>query len=134
MQHRSDGKFWLANDKEVWLLDAIGQLKKIAGFSTTVGGGMDGVGDAARFELISSIRVLPDNRLLVVDQGAHAIRLLGDDGKVSTLVGTLNTRGTSFGALPALLDAPVDVFAIGADVNITTQTSRNLLLANGVLK
>ena len=52
---------------------------------------------------------------------------------MSTIVGTLNTKGTSFGALPAALDTPIDAFAVGKDVYITTQTSRNLLLANGAL-
>ena len=132
VQHRSDGKFWLSNGKEIWLLDAAGQLQRIAGLSTS-GAGADGAGANASFALISSIRVLPDNRLLVVDQNAHAIRLLGDDGKVSTIIGTLNTKGTSFGALPAALDTPVDAFAVGKDVYITTQTSRNLLRANGAL-
>ncbi len=132
VQHRSDGKFWLSNGKELWLLDTAGQLKRVAGLSIS-GGGVDGTGDGASFALISSIRVLPDNRLLVVDQGAHAIRLLGDDGKVTTLVGKLNTQGASVGALPTTLDTPVDAFAVGEDIYITTQTSRNLLLANGVL-
>ena len=94
---------------------------------------MDGVGDTASFALISSMRVLPDNRLLVVDLGAHAVRLLGDDGKVTTVVGKLNASGTIFGALPAGLNAPVDAFAVGKDVYITTQTSRNLLLAKSAL-
>ncbi len=132
VQHRSDGKFWLSNGKELWLLETAGQLKRVAGLSIS-GGGVDGVGDGASFARISSIRVLPDNRLLVVDQGAHAIRLLGDDGKVTTLVGKLNTQGASVGTLPTTLDTPVDAFAVGKDVYITTQTSRNLLLANGVL-
>ncbi len=132
VQHRSDGKFWLSNGKELWLLDTAGQLKRVAGLSIS-GGGVDGVGDGASFARISSIRVLPDNRLLVVDQGAHAIRLLSDDGKVATLVGKLNTQGATVGTLPTTLDTPVDAFAVGKDVYITTQTSRNLLLANGVL-
>ena len=132
VQHRSDGKFWLSNGKEIWLLDAVGQLKRIAGLSIS-GGGVDGVGDAASFALISSMRVLPDNRLLVIDRDAHAVRLLGDDGKVTTVVGQLNTPLTSFGPLPAGLNAPVDAFAVGKDVYITTQTSRNLLLAKSAL-
>ena len=132
VQHRSDGKFWLSNGKELWLLDTAGQLKRVAGLSIS-GGGVDGVGDGASFARVSSIRVLPDNRLLVVDQGAHAVRLLGDDGKVTTLVGKLNTQGASVGTLPTTLDTPVDAFAVGKDIYITTQTSRNLLLANGVL-
>ena len=132
VQHRGDGKFWLSNGKEIWLLDAVGQLKRIAGLSTS-GGGVDGVGDTASFGLISSMRVLPDNRLLVVDRGAHAVRLLSDDGKVTTIVGKLNTPATIIGALPAGLDSPVDAFAVGKDVYITTQTSRNLLRASGVL-
>ena len=132
VQHRSDGKFWLSNGKEIWLLDAAGQLKRIAGLSIS-GGGVDGVGDTASFALISSMRVLPDNRLLVVDMGAHAVRLLADDGKVTTFVGKLNTPGTIFGPLPAGLNAPVDAFAVGKDVYITTQTSRNLLLAKSAL-
>lgn len=132
VQHRSDGKFWLSNGKELWILDTIGQSKRVAGLSSS-GGGVDGVGAAASFALISSIRVLPDNRLLIVDQGAHAIRLLTDDGKVVTIVGKLNVQGQVTGPLPASLDSPLDAYAVGRDVYISTKTSRNLLLASKVL-
>ena len=132
VQHRSDGKFWLCNGKELWILDNVGQLKRVAGLSSSVVG-VDGVGDAASFAMISSIRVLSDNRLLVVDQGAHAIRLVTDDGKVSTIVGSLNQAGQTMGSLPAKLDTPIDAYMIGRDIYIITNTSRRVLRANNPL-
>ena len=83
--------------------------------------------------MISSIRVLSDNRLLVVDQGAHAIRLVTDDGKVSTIVGSLNQAGQTMGSLPAKLDTPIDAYMIGRDIYIITNTSRRVLRANNPL-
>jgi len=133
IQRRSDGKFWLSNGKELWLLDDAGQLRRIAGVSTS-GSGIDGIGNAVSFALISSLRVLPDNRLLVVDQAAHAVRLASDDGKVATIVGQLNQSVNAFGSLPGGLDTPLDAYAIGKNVYISTQTSRNLLLASEVLQ
>lgn len=129
VQHRNDGKFWLSNGKEIWLLDGEGQLSRVAGLTTSGGSGIDGIGDAASFALISSIRVLPDNRLLVVDQGAHAIRLVTDDSNVVTIIGRLNQPGQVIGPLPAGLDSPLDAYAVGGDIYISTQTSRNVLLA-----
>ena len=79
------------------------------------------------------IRVLPDDRLLVVDQGAHAVRLASDDGKVATLVGQLNQSGQVLGALPARLESPVDVWPVGRDLVITTMTSHRLLRASNAL-
>ena len=133
IQRRSDGKFWLSNGKELWLLDEVGQLRRIAGVSTS-GGGLDGSGDAASFALISSLRVLPDKRLLVVDQAAHAVRLASDDGKVTTIVGRLNQPGNVTGSLPGGLDTPLDAYAIGKNVYIATQSSRKLLVASEVLQ
>lgn len=132
VQHRSDGKFWLCNGKELWILDNVGQTQRVAGLSSSVVGA-DGVGDAASFAMISSIRVLSDNRLLVVDQGAHAIRLVTDEGKVSTIVGSLNQAGQMTGSLPAKLDTPIDAYVIGRDIYITTNTSRRVLRANNLL-
>ena len=132
-RRRSDGKFWLSNGKELWILDYTGQLRRIAGLSTSCGG-IDGIGNAVSFALISSLRVLPDNRLLVVDQAAHAVRLASDDGKVATIVGQLNQSVNAFGSLPGGLDTPLDAYAIGKNVYISTQTSRNLLLASEVLQ
>ena len=77
--------------------------------------------------------MLPDDRLLVVDQGAHAVRLASDDGRVVTLVGQLNQAGQILGALPARLESPVDVWPVGRDLLITTTTSRRLLRASGAL-
>jgi hypothetical protein len=114
------------------LLDSQGQLRRIAGLATS-GGGVDGSGSAASFGSIASIRVLPDNRLLVVDQGAHAVRLASDDGRVLTLVGQLNQAGQDLGALPARLASPVDVWPIGRDLYITTTGSRRLLKASSAL-
>ena len=132
IQRRGDGGYWLSNGKELWLLDAGGQLRRIAGLATA-GGGADGSGTAASFGLIASVRVLPDNRLLVVDQGAHAVRLASDDGRVVTLVGQLNQAGQILGALPARLESPVDVWPIGRDLYITTTSSRRLLRASNAL-
>jgi hypothetical protein len=133
IQRRSDGKFWLSNGKELWILDDTGQLRRIAGLSTS-GRGIDGIGNAVSFALIGSLRVLPDNRLLVVDQAAHAVRLASDDGKVATIVGQLNQSGNAFGSLPGGLDTPLDAYAIGKNVYISTQASRKLLLASEVLQ
>lgn len=132
IQRRGDGGYWLSNGKELWLLDAGGQLRRVAGLATA-GGGLDASGTAARFGLIASVRVLPDNRLLVVDQGAHAVRLASDDGRVVTLVGQLNQAGQALGALPARLESPVDVWPIGRDLDITTLSSRRLLRAGSAL-
>ncbi len=133
VQHRSNGEFWLCNGKELWILDTNGRLRRVAGLSSTGSGAVDGVGGAASFAVISSIRVLPDNRLLVVDQGAHAIRLVNDAGKVVTIVGRLNQPGRLTGPLPGGLDNPVDVFSVASDLYITTQTSRQLLRASNAL-
>ena len=132
VQRRPDGGYWLSNGKELWLLDSQGQLRRIAGLATS-GGGVDGSGSAASFGSIASIRGLPDNRLLVVDQGAHAVRLASDDGRVLTLVGQLNQAGQDLGALPARLASPVDVWPIGRDLYITTTGSRRLLKASSAL-
>jgi hypothetical protein len=133
VQVRSDGRLWLANGKEVWVLDGEGRLRRVAGLSTAGAVGVDAMGDAASFALISSIRVLPDNRLLIVDQGAHAVRLLTDDGRVVTLVGRLNLPGRATGPLPGVLDRPLDAFPVGKDIYISTQASRNLLRASNAL-
>jgi hypothetical protein len=133
VQRRSDGRYWLSNGKEIWLLEAPGQLRRVAGSSASGPVGVDGAGDAARFALIASIRVLPDDRLLIVDQAAHAVRILGDDGKVDTLVGRLNQPGKMTGPLPAALDNPVDAFPVGRDLYIATTTSRNLQRAGNAL-
>ena len=73
------------------------------------------------------------NLQLVVDQGAHAVRLASDDGRVLTLVGQLNQAGQDLGALPARLASPVDVWPIGRDLYITTTGSRRLLKASSAL-
>ena len=131
IQHRGDGTFWLSNGKEVWLLDAAGKIQRIAGLASSVLAA-DGVGNASSFGLISNIRLLKDKRLMVVDQGAHAVRVVSEGGKVETLIGKLNQAGQLNGPLPALLESPSDAYVIGRDVYISTLRSRQLLRANFV--
>ena len=92
----------------------------------------DGVGNASSFGLISNIRLLKDKRLMVVDQGAHAVRVVSEGGKVETLIGKLNQAGQLNGPLPALLESPSDAYVIGRDVYISTLRSRQLLRVNFV--
>ena len=129
IQHRGDGTFWLSNGKEVWLLDAAGKIQIIAGFASSVLA-KDGVGSGSSFGLISNIRLLKDKRLMVIDQGAHAIRVMSEGGKVETLVGKLNQAGQSFAQLPGLLASPSDAYVIGRDLYISTLRSRQLLRAS----
>ena len=133
VQKRSDGGYWLANAKEVWQLDATGATRRIAGLRTTGAAGIDGTGDAVSFAFITQIRVLPDDRLLVVDRDAHAVRLVDTQGRTSTLVGRLNQAGLIPGPLPAGLSAPIDVVVNGKDLLISSDKLRNWILAKGAL-
>ena len=85
------------------------------------------------FAFITQIRVLPDDRLLVVDRDAHAVRLVDTQGRTSTLVGRLNQAGLIPGPLPAGLSAPIDVVVNGKDLLISSDKLRNLILAKGAL-
>ena len=131
IQHRGDGSFWLSNGKEIWFLDTTGKIQRIAGLASTVLA-TDGIGSTSSFGLISNIRLLTDKRLMVIDQGAHAIRVVSTDGKVETLVGKLNQPGSYTGPLPALLESPSDAFVVGRDVYISSMRSRQLLRASSV--
>lgn len=133
VQRRGDGGFWLSNRKEVWLISNAGKLQRIAGTLNSGDSATDGKGNNASFSSIENIRVLPDNRLIVIDKGAHAIRMLTDAGVVTTVVGKLNQKNLALGPLPAGLDTPVDAYPSGHDLFITTASSRNLLQAKGAL-
>ena len=133
VQKRGDGGYWLVNAKEVWLLDADGNTRRVAGSRTTGATGVDGTGDAVSFAFISAARVLPDDRLLVADRDAHAIRIVDAQGRVSTLVGRLNQPGLITGPLPAGLSAPVDVLPSGKDLLITSDKLLNLIRVTNVL-
>ena len=131
IQHRGDGTFWLSNGKEIWILDAFGNIRRIAGLSNAVVA-KDGVGDSSSFGFISGIRLLPDKRLMVIDHGAHAIRFVSESGKVETKIGKLNQPGQSVGPLPALLENPIDAFVMGRNIYISTMKSRRLIYASFV--
>jgi hypothetical protein len=133
VQRRRDGGFWLANAMEVWLLDATGVTRRVAGRVTTGSTGIDGTGDAASFAYINRIRVLPDDRLLVVDRDAHAVRLVDQQGQVSTLVGRLNQAGLITGPLPAGLSEPLDLIVNGKELLISTSKSPYLISVKGAI-
>ena len=82
---------------------------------------------------ISSLRVLADDRLLVVRE--HAIRLVTDDGAVRSVVKTLNTPAASTASLPQPLPAQFQTVvheqAIGRDVYESTVESQRLLKGGG---
>jgi hypothetical protein len=129
----SAGDMWLGSGSALWLLPATtGPLRKVAG--GTGGTAVDGVGLAARFSKIERIRVLPDGRLLITDESAHAVRLMDASFKVSTIIGTLDEYGEPTGRLPGKLYYPVDAWSVGGrDVFVAVKNDPRLTLATRVL-
>ncbi|MFZ2309139.1 MAG: hypothetical protein WAW73_11875 [Rhodoferax sp.] len=129
LQARSDGGFWYAAPTGVARIDKSGNSTEVAGcakFSKMCpisSGTVDGQGSSANFWSITRIRVLPDNRLLVLDK--NAVRLVDDAGNVRTLftLATTGLPGSNF----------VDMIPRGRDVYLTLDDQPRLALARNVL-
>ncbi|WP_374503205.1 hypothetical protein [Zoogloea sp.] len=120
----------LINSSSVLKIDTAGHASTLAG-STTVGaiGAVDGPANWARFRYAEGIAVDSVGNVYVSDVFNEAIRKIGPDGSVSTVIGALpeNVPDTSVsgfnyviggtvatGALPGRLRLP-DALAIGPD-------------------
>jgi sugar lactone lactonase YvrE len=74
----------------------------------------DGDAASAAFRTPSGLALLPDGRLVVADTGNNAIRIVGQDGRVTTLAGD-GTAGSSDGnGRAARFNGPIGV-AVGPD-------------------
>lgn len=86
----------------------------IAGATETVDGGLrglsgcvDGVGPAARLDKPIRLAKLDERTIVFADINNHAVRTLGIDGTVKTLVGGPDKKGHADGpAAAAMLDSP----------------------------
>lgn len=88
------------------LVIATGEVSTFAGAAGSFGA-IDGVGDAARFDLPMGIVYDGAGNLYVADSGNGAIRRIEIATRaVSTWVGVLGDKGLQPGALPAHLNAP----------------------------
>ena len=126
VQRRSDNGFWLGGRGLVGRITSTGDWTGVAGNRAPTSDPtqiIDGQGGAARFANIKRLRVLPDNRLLVLD--ANAVRLVDDSGNVRTLF-TLADTG-----LPGL--NWVDMIPSGRDLYLTLDNQPRLVLAKNVL-
>ncbi len=123
VQKRTDDAYWVAGANVVDRLTSSGSLVSVAGNHATPALQQDGQGSAAGFVGIKRIRILPDNRLLVLD--ADAVRLVDDTGTVRTLF-TLASTGIAGGSF-------VDLIPKGHDIYMTLANQPMLMLAKDVL-
>nr|WP_315491652.1 hypothetical protein [uncultured Rhodoferax sp.] len=126
VQKRSDNGFWLAGTGIVGRITSTGDWTGVAGIrapTSDLSQPIDGQGSAARFANIKRLRVLPDNRLLVLD--ANAVRLVDDSGNVRTLFTLADTGLPGFNW--------VDMIPKGRDLYLTLDSQPRLVLAKNVL-
>jgi DNA-binding beta-propeller fold protein YncE len=92
-------------------------IRKISptGFVTTLAGkpgepgGVDGVGDAARFNHPQGVAADAYGNLFVADSGNGAVRKITPEGLVTTVAGVLGQPGARMGPLPGGLSQPTSV-------------------------
>ena len=94
---------------QVFLLEADGRLRVLAGAAGTVGAS-DGTGTAARFNDPSGLAPAGGNGVLVADRANALIRWVEAGGRVSTVAGSASFRGAADGAaLSATFSSPAGV-------------------------
>jgi sugar lactone lactonase YvrE len=94
---------------QVFLLEADGRLRVVAGAAGTVGS-TDGTGTAARFNDPSGLAPAGGSGVLVADRANALIRWVESGGRVSTVAGSASFRGAADGAaLSATFSSPAGV-------------------------
>ncbi len=94
-------------------VDRLGNLEIVAGDGVPGDSGDGGPAVDAQLNTPSGLALLPDGRLAVADTGNHRIRVISEDGVISTLagIGTAGAAGDGGPATAAQLNAPEDVTA-----------------------
>ncbi|MCP4120735.1 MAG: hypothetical protein GY751_03160 [Bacteroidetes bacterium] len=110
----SEGNIFLADNGNnvIRKINPGGNVSTFAGSGTV--GNDDGQAGSATFNKPFGLRVLPDDRVVVVDEGNHNIRMISPSGAVTTLAGS-GTSGFQEGiGTSAIFDTPLDI-CIGHD-------------------
>ena len=83
---RRGGLLLTAGTSALVRLDASGQEQVVAG-SLQEAGSADGLANAARFTSLCGVAVDAQERIVLADLGAHTLRLITPEGRVSTIAG-----------------------------------------------
>lgn len=99
----ADGIVYVASASAVFVVDAFGNAKLVAGHAGEPGY-RDGPGADSRFADICALALDPAGNLYIAD-ASFAIRRLSADGTVSTIAGTPGQAGPAPGPAPGVLGA-----------------------------
>jgi sugar lactone lactonase YvrE len=99
------GNLIVATDNTIRKISPAGVVSVLAGVQA-VPGSTDGVGDQARFGVISAVAVDAAGNLYAADATHNTVRKITPAGTVTTLVGKAGSTGILLGDLPASLATP----------------------------
>jgi len=110
----SDGNIFLADrgNNVVRKITPDGTVSTFSGSGSV--GNDDGQAGSATFKSVFGLRILPDNRILVVDESNNNIRLISTSGTVSTLAGSGDSGYQEGVGTSAKFDSPTDI-CVGHD-------------------
>lgn len=133
MAELPDGRIVVVDDMHhvVRLMDVnTGAMSPLAGVWDKLGN-VDGVGEAAKFNIPYDVVVRDDGSLVVVDQGNNKLRSITLDGKVQTLAG--GTQGFVDGSMSeAMFNKPQAlVQAANGDMYITDENNFRIRRISG---
>lgn len=94
-----------AGNQTIRRVTSAGTVTTLAG-TAGESGGADGVGSTARFNYPSGLAIDTSGNVYVADGNNNTIRLVTQDGTVTTVVGTPGSQGVHLGPLPGSLNAP----------------------------
>jgi len=124
----------LTDDGRIFIVDSQNHsVRMIDGdsvytFAGRYAGFADGDFEAARFNNPTDIAAYTDGRFVIADTGNHSIRLLDNDGNVSTIAGAGNEPGFADGPLSeARFNGPMGV-AVSQDGRIFVADTGNHLI------
>jgi sugar lactone lactonase YvrE len=95
-------------------------------FAGTKPGYLDGPGDQAQFSSLRGISLCPDGSLAVADMGNHRIRMVGADGKVTTVAGSGTANFVDGAGSSAAFNSPSDVACAAGAIYVADTGNRRI--------
>lgn len=132
----SRGDVYVADNCAIRKIDTLGEVTTFAGVSTMCSN-VDGVGSAARFDLISALAVDASGTVYVAQRSQHILRKVTAQGEVSTFAGMYGSSGRVDGTgSAARFSSPTDLALDSAGnlyvADTTNQSIRKVTPAGAV--